>query len=412
MRKRNIFILCAISILTFFSCGEDRTHEYYELTKENQWIYNTMKDVYLWKEDIKTPERSYFFNTYSKFFSSLLNKNDKASFFTDELSTDNYGMSVALMRDPIAETPSKVYALVLYVEQGSVAHKAGIRRGTWISAVNNKELTISSESTLLQGDAAKLKTEYIEFNNEENKHFWVQSDTIEVEASAPHTVNNICLDSIYNVRSNKIGYILCDTFNGDDFRDKAHSAIEKFITKGVTNVIIDLRYNTGGNITNAASLASMLVPSDCLGTPFCILKDREEEIDTVYNFSEQPYNIGDKKVYFIIGEETAGTAELLVNSVNASRDMYDVLIIGATSAGINIMTESISSPYGFSISPAIAIAYCSNGDIQPAEGITPDYSIDELENKTNIYPLGEEQEYLLYNTFYIIANGTAPASNL
>ena len=410
MRKRNIFILCAISILTFFSCGEDRTHEYYELTKENQWIYNTMKDVYLWKEDIKTPERSYFFSTYSKFFSSLLNKNDKASFFTDELSTDNYGMSVALMRDPIAATPSKVYALVLYVEQGSVAHKAGIRRGTWISAVNNKELTISSESTLLHGNAVKLKTEYIEFDNEENKHFWVQSDTIEVEASTPHTVNNICLDSIYNVRSNKIGYILCNTFNGDDFTDKAHSAIEKFITNGVTNVIIDLRYNTGGNITNAASLASMLVPSDCLGTPFCILKDREEEIDTVYNFSEQPYNIGDKKVYFIIGEETSGTAELLVNSVNMSRDMYDVLIIGENSAGVNIMVENINSPYGFSISPAIAVAYCSNGNIQPAEGITPDYSIDELENKTNIYPLGEEQEYLLYNTFYIITNGTAPTN--
>ena len=369
-----------------------------------------MKDVYLWKEDIKTPERSQFFSTYSKFFSSLLNKNDKASFFTDELSTDNYGMSVALMRDPIAETPSKVYALVLYVEQGSVAHKAGIRRGTWISAVNNKELTISSESTLLQGDAAKFKTEYIEFDNEENKHFWVQSDTIEVEASAPHTVNNICLDSIYNVRSNKIGYLICNTFNGDDFTDKAHSAIEKFITNGVTNVIIDLRYNTGGNIANAARLASMLVPSEYAKTPFCILKDREEEIDTVYNFSEQPYNIGDKKVYFIIGEETAGTAELLVNSVNASRDMYDVLIIGATSAGINIMTESISSPYGFSISPAIAIAYCSNGYIQPVEGITPDYPVDELENKTNIYPLGEEQEYLLYNTFYIITNGTAPTN--
>ena len=410
MRKRNIFILCAISILTFFSCGEDRTHEYYELTKENQWIYNTMKDVYLWKEDIKTPERSYFFSTYSKFFSSLLNKNDKASFFTDELSTDNYGMSVALMRDPIAETPSKVYALVLYVEQGSAAHKAGIRRGTWISAVNNKELTISSESALLQGDAAKFKTEYIEFDNEENKHFWVQSDTIEVEASAPHTVNNICLDSIYNVRSNKIGYLICNTFNGDDFTDKAHSAIEKFITNDVTSVIVDLRYNTGGNIANAARLASMLVPSEYAKTPFCILKDREEEIDTVYNFSEQPSNIGDKKVYFIIGEETAGTAELLVNSVNASRDMYDVLIIGATSAGINIITESISSPYGFSISPAIAVAYCSNGDIQPVEGITPDYPVDELENKTNIYPLGEEQEYLLYNTFYIIANGTAPTN--
>ena len=410
MRNKNIVILCARSILALFSCGEDRTHEYYELTKENQWIYNTMKDVYLWKENIKTPERSQFFNEFSKFFSSLLSKNDNASFFTDEFSTDNYGMSVTLMRDPIAETPSKVYALVLFVEPGSAAHKAGIRRGTWISAVNNKELTISSESTLLKGEAAKLTTEYIEFDNEENRHFWVKGNTIEIEASAPHTSSNIYLDSIYNVRDKKVGYVVCNSFDGDDFTGKTHATIEKFLENGVTDIVIDLRYNTGGNIANATNLASMLVPSGCTGTPFGTLKDSNEEVDTIYNYSEQPYNVSDKKIYFIIGNNTTGTAELLASSVNASRTMYDVLIIGTASAGVNIMVENIISPYGFSINPAIAYTYCSNSKKLPEEGITPDYSIDELENKTNIHALGEEQEYLLYNAFYIITNGTVPAN--
>ena len=408
MRNKNIFILCITTLLTLISCGEDRTKEYEELTKENQWIYNTMKDVYLWKEDIKTPERSQFFNVSSKFFSSLLNKNDKASFLTDSLSMDNYGMSVALMRDPIAENPSQVYALVLFVEPNSPAHKAGIERGTWISAVNNNKLTISSESTFLQGDAVKLTTEYIEFDNEANNYFWVQSDTIELGASASYTACNICIDSIYTVRNKNIGYILCNNFDGDDFATKTDNILEKFLTKNVSDVIIDLRYNSGGVIVNAVKLASMIVPTGLAGTPFCTFKNKEEETDTVYNYTEQPFNIGDKKIYFIIGEETKGTAELVVSSVNASRDMYDVLTIGAKTAGINLMVENISSPYGFSISPATAVAYTSNGEILQTAGISPDYSFDELEQKNNIYPLGEEQEYLLYNAFYIITNGTSP----
>ena len=154
----------------------------------------------------------------------------------------------------------------------------------------------------------------------------------------------------------------------------------------------------------------MLVPSGCTGTPFGTLKDSNEEVDTIYNYSEQPYNVSDKKIYFIIGNNTTSTAELLASSVNASRTMYDVLIIGTASAGVNIMVENIISPYGFSINPAIAYTYCSNSKKLPEEGITPDYSIDELENKTNIHALGEEQEYLLYNAFYIITNGTVPAN--
>lgn len=410
MRNRNILILCITALLALVSCGEDRTKEYDELTKENQWIYNTMKNVYLWKNAIKTPGHSQFFATPSSFFSSLLNKNDKASFLTDSQSMSNYGMSVALMRDPIAVNPSQVYALVLFVEPDSPADKAGIERGTWISAVDNKKLTISNESALLQGDATKLSTEYIEFDNETDTHFWVQSDTIEIEASLPYTARNICIDSIYTVRNKNIGYMLCNNFNGNDFIAKANEILEKFLTNNVSDVIIDLRYNHGGNIDNAAQFASMIVPTDLAGTPFCTLKDNEEEIDTIYNYTEQQFNIGDKNIYFIIGENTKGTAELIVSSVDASREIYDVFTIGANSAGVNLMVDNIDSPYGFSINPAIAVAYSSNGNILPPGGIIPDYIFDELEQKNNIYPLGKEQEYLLYNTFYIIINGTAPAA--
>lgn len=407
MKNRNLLIYIFISVLALTSCGEDRTNEYLEQTKENQWIYTTMQEVYLWKEDIKDPEYSQFFTPNSKFFSTLLNKNDKASFFTDINPTYDYGMNFVLMRDPIAEKPSRVYALVLSVEHGSPAEKAGITRGKWISAINKKQLSTSSEKTLKQGNEAKLATAYIEFDNEAGSYFWVASDTIEISPSAPYDACGICIDSIYAIRDNNVGYILCNSFDGEDFIDKTNAVIEKFIAQNVTNVIIDLRYNGGGNIDNATAFASMLVPAELAGTPFCTLKDNNGNTENAYNYKEQQYSIGDKKIYFIIGEKTKGTAELVVSSVNASRDMYDAYTIGATTAGVNIMTEEFKSPYGFAINPATSVAYSSNGEILPAEGIKPDYMFDELEQKKNgIYLLGDKQEFLLYNTFYIIEYGT------
>lgn len=409
MRNRNIFIFYLVSIFVLISCGKDRTEEYIEQTQENQWIYNTMKEVYLWKEDIKELQQAEFFNSQEKFFSSLLHKDDKASFMTETLAINDYGMSIATMRDPIAEKPSQVYALVLFVEPNSPAAVAGIRRGMWISAINGKSLTTSSQSELEKGDAIALTTEYIEFDNEENKHFWVQGETINVAASTAYEICNIGFDNIYTVRDKKIGYMLCNNFNGDNFIEKANGVMEKFIASDVSDIIIDLRYNTGGKISNAALLASMLVPSDLNGTPFCTLKDNTETVDTIYNYTEQQFCAGEKKIHFITGEATKGTAELLVHSVNASRDMYDVFVIGAKSSGVNIMIEEFESPYGFSISPATAITYISNGEKMTADGIKPDYAYDELKNKNSIYPLGDEQEYLLYNTCYIIATGTAPS---
>ena len=41
-------------------------------------------------------------------------------------------------------------------------------------------------------------------------------------------------------------------------------------------------------------------------------------------------------------------------------------------------------------------------------GITPNHTINELDDLYNIHKLGSTQEYLLYNTIYYIVNGTFP----
>ena len=407
MKKATYLSLVLAFVISMFSgCGEDRTHEYYDLTEENQWIYSQMQEVYLWRGMMKEPSRSTFFSKPSKFFSTLLYSGDRTSSFTDTVSAGSYGMAFAVMRDPIGERPSKVYALALMVEPGSPADAAGIERGTWISSVDGATFTTSKYSALQSGAGGEFVTEYIEYDDEEQKYYWVPGDTLHVGPSADYTALALLLDSVYTVRDKKIGYLVLNNFGSDDFVQQTQDAVLRFVENDVDAVIVDLRYCTGGTVANAASLASVFVEPAMYGMPFASLVDAEGTADTTYCYTQQQTTLCDKKVYMITGARTTGAAELFVTAVDKSRPMYDVITFGAKSAGVNIVAECIQSPYGFAINPAMH--YVTLADGTQLQAVNPNFTLDELQHVEHIYPLGSEQEYLLYNLLYYSFNSTLP----
>ena len=399
-------LVIAFVVAMFSSCGEDRTHEYYDLTEENQWIYSRMQEVYLWRDKIKEPTRTTFFSTPSKFFSTILYSGDKVSFFTDTISAGDYGITFAVMRDPVGERPSKVYALALMVEPGSPADIAGVERGTWISSAAGMAFTTSRYSMLQSGDSTELVTEYIEYDDEAQKYYWEVGDTLQMAASVHYTQKTLLLDSIYSVRSKNIGYLVLNNFAGDDFIQQTQDVLLRFAANDVSDVVIDLRYCCGGSIANAVSLASTFVPADLYGTPFCLLADADNEIDTTYCYTQQQTTLAEAKLFVIVGNQTTATAELFTAALNSSRDMYDLLTMGAKSAGANVSTEKIESPYGFVINPATNNVLLADSTLLQA--VAPDYAINELAQIERVYPLGSEQEYLLFNAIHLAVNGILP----
>ena len=411
MMKRTTYLSLVIALVMamFSSCGEDRTHEYYDLTQENQWTYSKMQVVYLWRDMIKEPSRSTFFSTTTKFFSSLLYSGDKISFFTDTVSAGSYGITFAVMRDPIGERPSKAYALVLMVEPGSPADIAGVERGTWISSVGGTALTTSRYSMLQSGGNTNLVTEYIDYDDDVQRYCWNAGDTLQIGASRDCSERALYLDTVYTVRSKNVGYLVINNFNGDDFIDRTQNALLRFAASEVNEVVIDLRYCSGGSIVNAASLASSFVDPELYGTAFCNLLDADGETDTTYCYAAQQTSLSENRLHVIIGEQTAGAGELFVTALNKSRSMYDLMIFGAKSKGVNTMTSRFESPYGFAINPATNYIALSGGEQLTA--VAPDYSVSELQHVENIHPLGSEQEYMLYNILYYSTNGALPQEN-
>ena len=405
MRK---IIYAIVAMFMMCACGEDRTYEYLEITRENQWTFAKMSEVYLWNDSIKKPSSKNFFGDSNSFFSSLLLRGDQFSYSADSVTSAGYGFDFALMRDPLGKQNSKYYAMVLFVEPGSPADEAGLKRGTWISKVGKNSLNSGNYGYLQRGGAAAFCTSRIVLDEESMVYAWQDSDTLQMPAARVTPQTALYLDTVYSMRGNNIGYMICNSFDAGS-KDAMLDAMSSFESKGVSNLVIDLRYCSGGSMAVASSVASSVFPQRCAGETFCALRYNayNSASDTVYTV-EPSQTLGLEKVYFICGESTRGAAEVLIAATKNILGYSNAVVIGEKTYGEYVMTETFESPYGFSISPAVAYVDAGNGSL--AYGIEPDYSLDELGDFYTVYSLGNTQEYMLYNTLYLIVNGKMPYS--
>lgn len=401
--------MIAIATIAICSCGEDRSSEFYELTKENQWIHSKMKEVYLWSDSIKEISQKDYFAKPTEFFSKLLYSTDKTSYFTDSVKTERYGFSFSLLRDPLGLEPSKAYALVEYVEPASVAANAGLERGMWITAINGTDINMGSGDKLTEGPATLLDVRSIIYDDDNEQYLWSEPISVEMQAATEIKISSLPVSCIISDISGKTGYILCNSFDDENSVADIYNVLSHFSAEGVSNIVVDLRYNKSFSLANTASVAASFVPADKQGSIFCSLQKKADSASKEdLLFPHATVNVSNIQLYIITTAKTEGTANALIRALRLVRGTSTLKVVGETATGTDIATESIESPYQFKINPATAIIKDANGEsLKPT---TPDYSIKEIGDYKHIYPLGNKQEYMLYNISYIIANGTLPTS--
>src|SRR5690606_23206114 len=72
------------------------------------------------------------------------------------------------------------------------------------------------------------------------------------------------LDTVYTIDGRKIGYYVYNFFspgigdNDDRYDEQMDDIIGRFKSEGITDLILDLRYNSGGAVSSATNLASLV----------------------------------------------------------------------------------------------------------------------------------------------------------
>jgi C-terminal processing protease CtpA/Prc len=444
--KRNLISLltgCLTVVALFLSsCGEDRSGEYYELIQEDQWIYETMLDRYLWYEDIPKKTTSDFFADPEEFFKSLLStkcrdgKGDTFSTFVEgeeeALGTEGsltinesstYGFDFALYNDPTGTT-SHVMARVILVLPDSPASEAGLQRGDWILNVGGYTLTSNNYGYLIQGGATTLTTASLKISgvyNETSQSYeytydWANKVELSLSASRAIDIDPFLETEVLTSTSGKkVGYLFYNSFKlGDDevYLDKINTIFAKFKAKGVTDFILDLRYNPGGYLLCAQRMASCLAPVDKLGKEFVttVWNDKNQDLNTTYPLEKDcaDCNLNLSRLFVITSNNTASASESVINGL---KPYMEVNLVGNTTYGKNVASVVIKSPYGFSLQPIVSTVYNSNNESDYANGFAADYVYDDLKYLNQLGELGDPKtDMALAHTLLWIETGSPEAS--
>ncbi len=314
-----------------------------------------------------------------------------------ELSS-TFGLGIGPLFASVFESGTDYIGLTIgYVYPGSPAEAAGLRRGDTIYKVGSTRVTKSNYQTFMQelfyspsGTYDIVYARY-EANDEAQRYDLILSKTAEVTA-ATYGYNPILFAAILtnselssdNAASElppfNIGYMASESFDATA-QEVMDYQIQQFIDAGITELILDLRFNVGGEVQQSRYLASSIVGRDYDDRIFFKAKFRDGKIEE-WPFKSGPSesdklgvapSMGLKRLWVIMSENTASASELIINALKGVD--FPITLIGSRSEGKNVgmeVTQELYNSRRFEFAPITYWGLNAKDEHGPKDGFNPD----------------------------------------
>ena len=179
-----------------------------------------------------------------------------------------------------------------------------------------------------------------------------------------------------------IGYVMLQTFDKEsatDFKDKC----KKLISEGAKSLIIDLRNNTGGVLTEALDIADMFLDKDLK----VLITHNKENGERVYKATSKKEV--DLPLVVLINDYSASASEILVAAL---KDNNRATLIGTKTYGKGVLQEVLSLSNGASLKITSEEFLRPNGEKIHKEGIKPDIEVELPEEYARVLYVPEEND--------------------
>lgn len=408
------------------------------------FMWKAMNFWYYWQADVTdlADDRFQDSETYTAFLAS---ENDPGTFFDDKLLyiedrfsfyNEDYrvltqslegisksnGLEFGLVRKSNSE---EVFGYVRYIIPNSDASNKDIKRGDLFTGVDGQTLTINNYISLLFDDNDTYILNMADFVNNDVVQNDVEISLTKQEGLAE---NPVFLSKSFEINGIQIGYLMYNQFT-NEYDDDLYDAITALKNSGVTDFIIDLRYNPGGSVNTTRLLASMIFDTN---TSNLFLRKRyNDKIQNELSESQLEVYFADKvgdrtinslglnKLYVLTSASSASASELLINSLEP---YIDVVQIGDVTRGKNEFsttlvddrdnsylytpsrTSNINPENQWAIQPLLGRNENAEGFSDFTSGLVPDIALKE--DYSNLGIIGDLDEPLLARAIQDITGTT------
>ena len=383
------------------------------LLDEQTWVRSWIDETYLWYREMPTTYLPQSFATAKAYFDVLKTTATTASgkpkdqfhftYTTAEWEASlngvelGYGMLLALTRT----TPPRK-AVVTIVEPGSPAALAGLRRGDALQTVDGVDFVNAPDTASVGIINAGL------FPAAQGTHtlgFSRNGAPISASLQAVDvSTSSVQNERIIDTPTGKVGYLTFNTHNNVAERQLAET-MGRFQAAGISDLVLDVRYNGGGYLDVASELAYMIAgPQVTTGKTFeqVLANDKTRPAAPVpFHAQSQGFagpnplpkgtplpSLGLKRVTLLTTGNTCSASEAIINGLRGVD--VQVNLIGGTTCG---------KPYGFYPTPNCGTTYFAvqfqgvnaKGFGDFADGMAPTCDVaDDYQN-----PLGDPAEGML-----------------
>lgn len=265
-------------------------------------------------------------------------------------SLDGIGVQVGSIENKI---------VIIAPIKDSPSDKAGLLSGDIIEKIDDTAYSgdqlnkAVSYITSPERDKVKLT---IKRNNEKSFDVEVKKEEIKIKSLEGEMINS------------NIGYIKIDTFMNEnttsDFKDK----IKELEDKGMKGLILDLRNNPGGLLSEAIGVASQFIPKDDVITYTIDKYENKNESLSVGGIAEG------MPLVVLVNNGSASASEVVTGAL---RDYKAATIIGKTTFGKGIVQQPFKFKNGIGgLKVTVSKYYTPNGENIHKKGINPDFEVE------------------------------------
>lgn len=339
-------------------------------------VYNNYDKISKSKSDDTSSEIKEFTESYNHIINSYIDEVDKSklidaaisgmyNFLNDEYSiymdndmTESLNEQLEGTYDGIGIEMTMNNKGVIYVTQvfkNTPAEKAGLKPDDILVALDGESLegktTAEVASVIKKGTKSEFKLTYKRDN---------------IEKTVTVNKKHIYINSVKSEIFDNIGYINISTFSATT-EEQVKKELDNF-DKNISNLIIDLRNNTGGYLNAAYDVSELFLKK---GKVIYQLKDRNNKI-TKFTAKSGEYRHFNN-IIVIINGSTASASEILALALKESANAK---IVGTKSYGKGTVQETSKLKSGSMVKYTTAYWLSPEGNSINKTGITPDYKID------------------------------------